>query len=305
MLLGSGGSEMGTDPVTERLLRLLRRRRKAKGWTVRDLAEAAGISPSYVSLIENGHKSPDPSITERIGSALGIDRELLAALVRLQERPSDPNETIDVAARLLKRLDEVEAADGVDVERMSFRLGMSAMSHDAMMASPMGSEAAMASAAGSPRMVSSPPAEYEPQNPARHVIPIPMIDEGTEPFESSRERRPIWLDRRALPEREELEGAYAWRLSSRGLERVRGIYRRGDIVIISPRAWSPDALHPRMVFAVRSEGEVLLSRVGWTGTQLVLQSPGSGSPVILPASGDAGLRKRIAGRVIVAVQRFR
>ena len=43
---------------------------------MRELAEAAGISPSYVSLIENGHKSPDPAITERIGRALGLDREL-------------------------------------------------------------------------------------------------------------------------------------------------------------------------------------------------------------------------------------
>ena len=299
MLLGSGGSEMGTDPVTERLLRLLRRRRKARGWTVRDLAEAAGISPSYVSLIENGHKSPDPAITERIGKALGIDGELLAALVRLQERPSDPNETIDVAARLLKRLDDVEAADGVEMERAQFAIGLSAMSHDAMMASPIASERHVSA------RVSSPPTEYEAPNPARYVIPIPMIDEGTEPLESARERRPIWLDRRALPEREELEGAYAWRLSSRGLERIRGIYRRGDIVIISPTAWAPDALSPRMVFAVRNEGNVVLSRVGWTGTQLVLQSSGSGAPVILAASGDPELRKRIAGRVIVAVQRFR
>ena len=299
MLLGSGGSEMGTDPVTERLLRLLRRRRKAKGWTVRDLAEAAGISPSYVSLIENGHKSPDPSITERIGRALGLDPELLGALVRLQERPSDPNETIDVAARLLKRLDEVEAAEGVEVDRMDFPVSYSMAPQDAMMASPIIAESrAMA-------RTHEPAAEYESLNPARYVIAIPMIDEGTEPSGSSRERRPIWLDRRALPEREELEGAWAWRLSSRGLERVRGLYRRGDIVVISPTAWSPDALNPRMVFAVRSEGEVILSRVGWTGTQLVLQSAGSGSPIILSASGDAGLRKRIAGRVIVAVQRFR
>lgn len=299
MLLGSGGSEMGTDPVTERLLRLLRRRRKARGWTVRDLAEAAGISPSYVSLIENGHKSPDPAITERIGQALGLDRELLTALVRLQERPSDPNETIDVAARLLKRLDEVEAAEGVEGERIEFPTGFSLMAPAALSAPRAVSE--------SPAFarVASPAPEYEPLNPARYVIPIPMIDEGTEPLDGGRDRRPIWLDRRALPEREELAGAYAWRLSSRGLERLRGVYRRGDIVIISPSAWAPDAMNPRMVFAVRNEGEVLLSRVGWTGTQLVLQSSGSGSPVILSASGDAGLRKRIAGRVIVAVQRFR
>ena len=302
MLLGSGGSEMGTDPVTERLLRLLRRRRKAKGWTVRDLAEAAGISPSYVSLIENGHKSPDPAITERIGRALGMDRELLGALVRLQERPSDPNETIDVAARLLKRLDEVEAADGVAAEHMDVS-AFAFLSRDAAGPSVMARSSMAESAMAAPTAAPAP--DFEPANPARHVIPIQMIDEGTEPCENSRERRPIWLDRRALPEREELEGAYAWRLSSRGLERVRGIYRRGDIVIISPTAWSPDALHPRMVFAVRTEEAVVLSRVGWTGTQLVLHASGSGSPVILSASGDAGVRKRIVGRVIVAVQRFR
>ena len=106
-----------------------------------------------------------------------------------------------------------------------------------------------------------------------------MVDEpDTE--SAGRDRRPLWLDRQVLPEREELQGVFAWRLSSRGLQRIRGVYRRGDIVVISPAAWSPDNIHPRMVFAVRYEGEAVLGRVSWTGAQLVLHNAGVAPPAV-------------------------
>ena len=134
-----------------------------------------------------------------------------------------------------------------------------------------------------------------------------MVEEGTEPGSDpdARGRRPLWLDRQALPERDELRGAFAWRLSSKGTERIRGVYRRGDIVIISPESWSPEAIHPLMVFAVRLGDGIVLSRVSWTGEQLVLMNSAVAPPAILRAKGLNELRELIVGRVIVAVQRFR
>ena len=85
----------------------------------------------------------------------------------------------------------------------------------------------------------------------------------------------------------------------------RGVYRRGDMVVISPESWSPDRIDERMVFAVRHEGAVVLSRVSWTGEQLILHSTGPAPTVVVSARGEKELRNVIAGRVIVAVQRFR
>lgn len=44
----------------------IKKRRMLNGLTLRKLAELAEISPTYLSLIENGKKTPTPYVTERI-----------------------------------------------------------------------------------------------------------------------------------------------------------------------------------------------------------------------------------------------
>jgi len=239
--------------------------------------------------METGHKSPDPRTLERIGKAPGLHRQLLDALVTLQGRPADPRVAMDAAETLMTRLAEAE-----EPAHLLRSVGEPAARYARDEISP----AAMSYSAA---------LRTELPDADRHVVGIPMLDEGMEPDTESagRDRRPLWLDRQVLPEREELQGAFAWRLSSRGLQRIRGVYRRGDIVVISPAAWSPDNIHPRMVFAVRYEGEAVLGRVSWTGAQLVLHNSGVAPPAVLEAKGETGLRRLIAGRVILAVQRFR
>jgi len=291
MALGRGTPEGGgRDQLSSKLREVLYRRRKEKGWTVRDLAAAAGISPSYVSLIENGHKSPDPATLERIGKALGLDREFLDALVTLQGRPADPHVAMDAAEVLMAKLAETDAASGLPGDMM------------------VGAAYSFAEPRSSPALMNySAALRTELPEADRYVVAIPMLEEGNEPETrpGERERRPLWLDRQVLPEREELQGAFAWRLSSKGLQRIRGVYRRGDIVVISPVAWAPDNIHPLMVFAVRYEGHVVLGRIAWTGAELVLGSSGTAAPAVIPARGEAALQKLVAGRVILAVQRFR
>jgi transcriptional regulator with XRE-family HTH domain len=291
MALGRGAPEGGRrDQLSSKLREVLYRRRKEKGWTVRDLAAAAGISPSYVSLIENGHKSPDPATLERIGKALGLDREFLDALVTLQGRPADPHVAMDAAEVLMAKLAEADATGGMPGDMMVGALYSPA--------EPRSSPALMNYSAA---------LRTELPEADRYVVAIPMLEEGNEPDTrpGERERRPLWLDRQVLPEREELQGAYAWRLSSRGLQRIRGVYRRGDIVVVSPVAWAADNIHPLMVFAVRYEGDVVLGRIAWTGAELVLGSSGTAAPAVIPAKGEPALRTLVAGRVILAVQRFR
>ena len=292
----SGG---GRDPLSNRLFELLYQARKRKGWTVRDLAAAAEISPSYVSLIENGHKSPDPGTLERIGKALSFEPRFLQALVTLQSRPLDPQVTADAFDTVMQHLGDLEAA-GSKVDAVA-----PSMMRLSSMPAPSRPRARASESRGLMNYAAT--LRTELPDAAGHVVAIPMIEEGTEPGSDpdARGRRPLWLDRQALPERDELRGSFAWRLSSKGTERIRGVYRRGDIVIISPESWSHEAIHPLMVFAVRLGEGIVLSRASWTGEQLVLMNSGVAAPAILEAKGKRELRELIVGRVIVAVQRFR
>ena len=301
--------QRGRDPVTQRLLDLLYQARKARGLTVRQLADRAEISPSYVSLIENGHKIPDASTIERIGRVLGLDRKLLNAWVTVRGRSADTGEAIEAARELVEQLGLSESDDAGAAP-----WGVAAL------ASPSAADSARSPGVMSPSM-SAPPysAGYgdlrlrdelraELPDADRYVIGVPLVEEGMEPVGGeapAADRRPLWIDRRSLPERDELRGAFAWRLSPKGLERVRGIYRRGDIVVISPLLWTPDNLDPKMVFAVRHADRVVLGRVSWTGQDLVLL-PSRGVPaVVIAARNEGELGRAIAGRVILAVQRFR
>ena len=47
--------------------------RKAKGLTQIQLADAAGMSPSYIALIETGERKVPVWTAKRIASALGFD----------------------------------------------------------------------------------------------------------------------------------------------------------------------------------------------------------------------------------------
>ncbi len=292
--------EASRDPVTAKLLELLYLSRKRKGWTVRDLAAAAEVSPSYISLIENGHKVPDAGTMERIGRALEIEPGLLHAWVTVQSRGTDVASSVDAAHRLMASLE---------------------LYPDAMVeasASPPRSRPRAMSAGLRPQEPgtrydydarSSSVAATELPVPARYVLGVVLAEEGSEPTEEEvrdRDRR-VWIDRRALPERDVLRGAFAWRLSREGLARVTGLYRRGDLVVIARDVWDPDAIHPRQVYAVRYEGRVVLSRIAWTDGRLVLLGPDDQMAAIsvVEAKSEAALRKLVVGRVIAAVQRFR
>ena len=68
----------GRIPLHERIRNL----RHKLGITGYELAERAGISPSYVSLIEKGLKVPHPEVAIRIARVLGDDEDLYAAWAR-------------------------------------------------------------------------------------------------------------------------------------------------------------------------------------------------------------------------------
>lgn len=60
-------------PDNESVPRRLAALRQKRGMTVRDLAEATGINPSNLSLIETGKRKPQTDTLQRILDALGAE----------------------------------------------------------------------------------------------------------------------------------------------------------------------------------------------------------------------------------------
>ena len=54
--------------------------RAAKRWQQQDLANKAGLSPSYISLIESGRREPPLSVLRRIAQAFEVPVDLLLLL---------------------------------------------------------------------------------------------------------------------------------------------------------------------------------------------------------------------------------
>ena len=273
------------DPLTEQLLELLRRSRRESGMTVRELAQKAGVSPSYISLIENGRKVPDAGTIERIGQALELDPALLKAWVTVRGRSDDTEKSVQAAYELMDRLKMVS---NVRNRRPGVRAMRALEPDDLYLREPV-AEFGVA---------------YELPISEPRTVSVPVLQEGTEPGGGGRESRPLLLDER-VAERLPLTGAWAWRMSKVGVERIPGVYRPGDFVVISPSAWSPDPrrFKSRMVFAVRHDGQVILSHVDWTGDHLILV-PGGRQPAVVLSAGADTLRKVIAGRVVAAVVGF-
>ncbi|KYH31866.1 helix-turn-helix domain-containing protein [Neomoorella mulderi] len=63
--------------ITMEIGSTIRHFREERGYTLDDLAGRAGISPSYLSEIERGHKRPSLKTLDKICSALNIPRETL------------------------------------------------------------------------------------------------------------------------------------------------------------------------------------------------------------------------------------
>ena len=58
----------------------LRVARTAKGYSQRQLADAAHIDASHVSLIETGHRKPSLDVLQRLAEALGVPLDIITLL---------------------------------------------------------------------------------------------------------------------------------------------------------------------------------------------------------------------------------
>jgi transcriptional regulator with XRE-family HTH domain len=72
--------------------RAFRVARAARRWSQKELAAAAGLDASYVSLIESEHRVPTLDAVSRLSKALGVPSHLMALLA------ADADELVGISA---------------------------------------------------------------------------------------------------------------------------------------------------------------------------------------------------------------
>jgi transcriptional regulator with XRE-family HTH domain len=250
------------EPRLPELNARMRARRSQLGLTGAELAERAGISPSYIARIENGAKVPDEDVAAQIARALGDDEDLYRAWARAAR----------LGPRRLGLLTRLEAASRTPAFASLVESGQALPS----LAESAGAEGELAERMREvARRLSSPSAVEAPSpsgSPA--VASIAVFGAGADPAaidEPAADR--LLLDRRLL------RGAAPARLfalvvGDGDTRHLRGVAQPGDHVVFD-RGRPPT---PERISAVRVGRRLVMSRV--------LQS--GGSLLLLPGDGETG-----------------
>ena len=296
----------------------MRQRREALGLTVREVAIRVGLRPSsasYLSQIESGAKTPHPALALRLADALLDDPRIYLAWAATGKR-SDPVETaraVQVLAEMLghARYAGIAAAGEAGLRPSRAAPGVADAVRVAAGPAPGGLERARpipgspeyrpdAPAPGLPEIPMSPPLEAAPQA----KILVPEIEEGADPGEDARSSPGVrGMHRVAADSLAGIEPPvrpFAFRLSSAGARRVDDVLAAGDLAIVSRKSWPLERFAPH---AVRLSGHLILSRILWSGRQLLLLPGRDGSDfIVLDAPDRTALERLIAGKVVARIR---
>jgi DNA-binding XRE family transcriptional regulator len=258
----------------------MRRRRSQLGLTGTELAQRAGISTSYVSLIENGAKIPEEDVAAGIARALDDDEALYRAWARAARLGIHDlallNE-LEAISRTPAYVSLVESGEALPrLEAPPEPTGETAPAGDLAMrlrevASHLGPEAL---AARRPGRHSSPNVVVESQPPA--VVAIPVLAAGADPaaLEAPRARSVedrLLLDRR-LVEGHDAQQLFAYEVTPAATRHLRGVAAAGDRIVFR----RDGAVTPDRICAIRTGKGIVLARA------LVQE----GSVLLLPGDGE-------------------
>lgn len=238
----------------------IRARRLQLGLTGADLAQRAHISPSYVSLIENGAKLPDEPVAAELARALGDDSDHYLAWVR--------------AARLgLENLDLLKRVEAASRTPAYLSLVESGHELPRLADADTGGELASRIREVASRLASPSPAA--PRTESSAVVSVPVLAPGAEPPLEGAEPGAVdvlLVDRSLLGPGP--HALFACDVAERDMTHLRGVAQPGDrIVFDRERAEGPDR-----ICAVRHPAGLRLSRVLASGRSLLL----------LPGDGESG-----------------
>jgi transcriptional regulator with XRE-family HTH domain len=231
------------------------------------LAEMAGISASYLSLIESGRKIPSEAVAVRLAEALGDDPDLYRAWV---ETAGEPN--IEARMLRLKRIDAVRSRGAVAADALVDSAGMREWQRS--------------------RLESPPPAKV-----VGHTVQVPVLPEGADPKATrARPGSTIAIDRSLLDDDQDPDALFAYRVGERSVQRLAQA-RPGDVLVFSA---DPTGIDPAAIYAVRHRGEIVLSRVLYARPTLLLLGVTSNQPPIPLTIADTKALHRVLAGVAVA-----
>jgi transcriptional regulator with XRE-family HTH domain len=270
----------------------VRRRREERGLPGYVLAQRLGISPSYVSLIESGKKVPGEDIARRMAEALDDDADLYAAWAH----SSGVNDLDGYTNRLMR----LRAYASDPTLQRQLRSGEDLAEPDTP---PSAKAAALASIVprlfrSKARAVQEAQVGLEPD-----LVVIPLLDEGADPAAPASERKdagqPLRLDPRLFAD-DDRGRLFAYRATPDMARRAGGSIRLGDWLILTSRV---DPADTQGIFAVRSNGRIVLSPILVKGREvLLLPPPGTSDYEIVAFKNDADLSRVLAGRVVMKLR---
>ena len=242
----------------------IRVRRTQLGLTGADLAQRAGISASYVSLIENGAKVPDEDVAAQLARSLEDDADLYSTWVRaarLGLQNLDLLNRLEAASRTPAYLSLVES--GQELPKLA----------DADATAELSSRIREVAT----RLTSPSPAE--PRTESASVVSIPLLAPGADPARlESPDVAGAVVDRLLLDRRlfdSAAKGLFACDVAERDMKHLRGVAQPGDRIVFERPGRGP-ALD--RICAVRHPAGLRLSRVLASGRLLLL----------LPGEGESG-----------------
>ena len=281
--------------------RRIRIRREKLGLSATELAERAGITPSYVSVIESGGRVPSEEVAHRLAQALDDDPDLYLAwahardvkdlpgylqrMTRLWRYRSDPRMRDKLGSG--ERLDD-EDFDEPDAMESTVRFeSPMARSSDRMRRRTLRNQVT--------RLYQGPP-------PRTDMVPVPVLDDGfdpgDDPMNADGVQGTIPLPEQVLPP--DVVGPFAYQPEKGAVERVSDEVAPGSLVVLSTRTGPLDAEH---IQAVRYEGRVILSRVLDRGDSMLLLHDSDSSQVeVVELNPGEMISERIAGTVVLVLK---
>ena len=248
------------EPQLPSLHTRMRKRRSQLGLTGTEVARRAGISTSYVSLIENGAKVPDEEVAASLARALEDDEALYRAwarAARIGVHDLALLNQLEAIARTPAYVELVES--GQELPKLR--------AHGPATAEPETDLARRLREVAS-RLTPSPAAA------ASGVVAVPILPEGADPRDldasRSRVRDRLLLDRRLLGGQQPGQ-LFACEVPASAAARLHGVAAPGDRVVFRRSG----EVKPDRICAIRTGQGVVLSRALVQDRTLLLL-PGEG-----------------------------
>ena len=285
----------------------IRKYRERQQITGSQLASMADISPSYLSLIENGLKLPSAEVAERIARALGDDPDIYRAWVETAD-----DKDLDARADRLEKFRQMRSTPGSVLHRrgrsrvLGWLAGQGRSKRVAEDSEPEGRPLALAAEPPVFDLLSANLDESSiPKEADRgRTLNVPLLREGTDFARVRRSPRPaeetIAVDRQLLGDDQDPQDLFAYRVTERSIDRVTKLVLPGDVLVF---AADPESVDPTAIYAVRLDRKIVLSRIVYSEpTLLLVASDPYQEPIQVDIGSEDALFHALAGVVVTGIR---